>query len=104
MWQLAQSSFETMWVTGFAVAPVRDPGEWQAAQSWGVPLKTPPTWQVAHSAPACMPLSVKPVVSWSNCCDGAAPAPAPSNSRQAPASQPPARAREPLCLVAVTLL
>jgi hypothetical protein len=51
-----------------------------------------------------MPLSAKPVVSWSNCCDGAAAAPAASNSRHAPASQPLARARAPLCLVAVTFL
>ena len=43
VWHCAQSFAEVMWFVGFALAPKREPGEWQEKQSCGVPLKMPPT-------------------------------------------------------------
>ena len=62
VWHWLQSVLETMCETGFAVAPMRAPGVWQALHSCGVPLKMPPTWHEAQGALRCWPTSSKPVV------------------------------------------
>ena len=48
------------------LAPViRDETEWQATHRVGVPLNTPPVWQLSQLASEWAPLSGKPVEKWS---------------------------------------
>jgi hypothetical protein len=67
VWQVSQLN----WVgtcCAFLTTLPRDktrPVRWQLAQSLGVPLKTPLTWQDSHRALLCSPDSAKPVCRWS---------------------------------------
>lgn len=72
-------------MVGFAVAPIREPGAWQATQVVGVPLKMPPVWQLSHATARCWPFSSKPLVAWSKLL-AVACANAGDSRRRAPAS------------------
>jgi len=61
-WQLSQGASVTMCEFDLGVAMMRLPVTWQPSHVRGVPLKTPPMWQVSHAATACPPDSGKPVV------------------------------------------
>jgi hypothetical protein len=63
LWQVSQFNWVCTWLEAFTTfaRASNKPLVWQLAQSFGVPLNTPLTWQDSQRALVCTPVRAKPV-------------------------------------------